>query len=366
VTFKEQTRINSRIGMTMLLMAGATLAQPVPKPINGASPAPPAAPAPPAKIRFSYNREMDWYRQGVRAIDERKYEKAIGEFDQVIRERGSRTEGALYWKAYSLRRLGKNSEALGALNELESGFPASRWKNDAKALEVEIRQTSGSGAPVASQEDEELKLLALNGLVQNEPESAVPLLEKMLASGKSSPRMKQRALYVLAQSRSPKARDMVMQYARGGSNPDLQLTAIDYLGAMNTPEGRAAMGDIYRSSNDPAVKRMALQGMARGRDKTQLLQIARNENDTDLKKEAIRHLGRTDSAEELKELYLNETDREVRSTIVWTIGDQSKVAMLIELARAEKDAEMKKLIVRRLSEMRSKEAQAYLVELLQE
>jgi tetratricopeptide (TPR) repeat protein len=328
----------------MVMTAGVMLAQP--------------NPAPSPKMVWARG---DMYRSGVRLIDERQYEKAVNVFDQVIRERIPQSEGALYWKAYALRRLGKSSEALSSLAELESGYPTSRWKNDAKALEMELRQASP-----ASQDDEDLKLLALNGLVQNEPESAVPLLEKMLASGKSSPRMKQRALYVLAQSKNARARELVTQYARGGTNPDLQLTAIDYLGAMGTPEARAALGDIYKGSSDVAVKRMALQGMARARDKAQLLQIARTETDVDFKKEVIRHLGRTDSLEELKEMFRTETNRDVRTAIIWTIGDHGRPLLLVELARAEKDTAIKKEIVRRLSEMRSKEAQAYLVELLQE
>jgi len=279
VTFEEQMRIKIRIGLAMLMTAGGMLAQPLP--------APAPAPHPSPKMVWASG---DLYRSGVRMIDERQYEKAVAAFDQVIRDKGSRIEGALYWKAYALRRLGKNSEALGALGELDSGFPASRWKNDAKALEVELRQSSP-----ASQDDEDLKLLALNGLVQNEPESAVPLLEKLLASGKSSPRMKQRALYVLAQRRNAQARGLVAHYARGGTNPDLQLTALDYLGAVATPEAMAALAEIYRESNDAAVKRVALQGMARARDKSMLLQIARSETDLDFKKEAIRQLGRTDS-----------------------------------------------------------------------
>ena len=294
-------------------------------------------------------------------IDERQYEKAVAAFDQVIREKGPRAEGARYWKAYALRRLGKIGEALEVLGALDSEHPASRWKNDAKALEVELRQSSP-----ASQDDEDLKLLALNGLVQNEPESAVPLLEKILASGKSSPRMKQRALYVLAQSRNAQARGLVAQYARGVTNPDLQLTAIDYLGAVATPEAMAALAEIYRGSNDAAVKRVALQGMARARDKSMLLQIAKSETDLEFKKEAIRQLGRTDSMEGLKELYRTETDQGVRTAVIGALGDYGKPAVLVELARAEKNALLKKEIVRRLSDMRSKEAQAYLVELLQE
>jgi tetratricopeptide (TPR) repeat protein len=345
-------RNRTRIGLAMLMTAGGMLAQPVPVP--AAHPAPHPAP----KMTWA---GADLYRSGIRLIDERQYEKAVVLFDQVIREKGARTEGALYWKAYALRRLGKSSEALTVLGELANGYPASRWKNDAKALEVEIRQPEP-----ASQDDVDLKLLALNGLVQNEPESAVPLLEKILASGKSSPRMKQRALYVLAQSRNGRARELVAQYARGGVNPDLQLTAIDYLGAVATPEATRALGEIYQGSSDAAVKRMALQGMARARDRAMLFQIVKAEPDLEFKKEAIRQLGRTDASEMLKELYRTETDHGVRATVVAALGDYGKPAVLVELARAEKDAGMKKEIVRRLSGMRSKEAQAYLVELLQE
>lgn len=362
MTFSERKRINTRTLMTMLVAAAPLFAQPTPLP--ALAPTHPLAAAPGMGVNFQARaaRGSEAYRSGIRRIDERQYEKAIENFDAVIKEKSPRADGALYWKAYALRRLGKNNEAVQALTELESGYPQSRWANDARALAVEVRQGAGS----VSTEDEELKLLALNGLVQNDPESAVPLIEKVLNSAKNPPRMKQRALYVLAQSKNAKAREIVTQYARGGTNPDLQLTAIDYLGAMSTPEGRQALGEIYKSSADVAVKRMALQGMSRGRDKGQLLQIAKSETDADLKREALHHLANAGGVEELKELFRAETDPAMRLRLANILTDHLKVASLIELARAEKDPAVKKEIVRRLSDWRTKEAQAYLVELLQQ
>ena len=99
-------RIKTRIGLAMLMTAGGMLAQPVPPPAPAPHPAP--------KMAWASG---DLYRSGVRMIDERQYEKAVAAFDQVIRDKGLRIEGAFYWKAYALRRLGKNSEALGALGE---------------------------------------------------------------------------------------------------------------------------------------------------------------------------------------------------------------------------------------------------------
>ena len=50
------------------------------------------------------------------------------------------------------------------------------------------------------------------------------------APGHGSPRLKARALFVLAQSSSPKAREVLVNIAKGGSNPDLQMKAVQYLG----------------------------------------------------------------------------------------------------------------------------------------
>ena len=60
---------------------------------------------------------------------------------------------------------------------------------------------------------EELKLLALQGLQHSDPEQAVPMIEKIL-QGPQSPRLKQRALFVLAQSNAPRAREVLANFAR--------------------------------------------------------------------------------------------------------------------------------------------------------
>src|SRR5665213_1537260 len=77
------------------------------------------------------------------------------------------------------------------------------------------------------QNDEELKLLALRGVMQADPDKGVPIIEKMLAGG-ASPRVRGRALFVLAQRRSARAREVMLSTAKNNANPDLQRTAIRY------------------------------------------------------------------------------------------------------------------------------------------
>ena len=70
------------------------------------------------------------------ALDQRDYERALREFDQYYRTAGDskemRGDGALYWKAYTLNKLGRRDESLATLAKLEKTFPTSRWLNDAR------------------------------------------------------------------------------------------------------------------------------------------------------------------------------------------------------------------------------------------
>ena len=150
-------------------------------------------------------------------------------FNQASLKGGTRADGALYWKAYALSRLGKSAEAEAALNELQSKYASSHWLDDAKALALQIKQQAGRPVSPEDESNEEMKILAINGLMQSDPDRGIPLLEGIL-KGSSSPKVKRNALFVLAQSSSPKAQAMIEQIARGGGNPDLQVKAIQFFG----------------------------------------------------------------------------------------------------------------------------------------
>ena len=206
-------------------------------------------------------RGNDDYRSGQSAIDRRDFDQAIKRFDRVINDKSTRADGAMYWKAYSLYKLGRKPDAQSVLADLEKQFPQSRWLNDARALAAEVRASTGQPSSPESESDEELKLLAMNSLMQQDADRAIPLLEKVLADPKNSPNLKGRAIFVLAQSKSPKARQIVMQYAKGGTNPDAQLRAIEYLGTFRSDESSQTLSEVYASTTDPAVKRTVIRGL---------------------------------------------------------------------------------------------------------
>lgn len=331
------------------------------------APMAPLAPMPPKAFRFDSGSGS--YESGKNALDNHNYERAVEIFDKVINGRtpSSRADGAYYWKAYALNKLGKRDEALAALAELSKQFPQSSWLNDSKALQAEVQQAKGQPVSPENQADEDLKLYAINALINSDADRAVPLLEGLMGNPKMSPRLKERALFVLAQSRSDKAHEIVGRYAKSGSNPDLQLTAVQYLGTYRSKESRQLLSEVYGSVNDVNVKRAVLRSFEMSRDMEHLAAIAKSEQNADLRREAIRQLGNMREEQGIAtmvSIYGNESDRDIKIEILNSLANQGAVKQLIECARKESDPELKRTAVQRLGQMRSKEALDFIAELL--
>jgi len=305
------------------------------------------------------------YANGQRALDRSQWDEALGNFTRVAANGGSRADGALYWKAYTLNKLGRRDEAVAAIAELRKSYPNSRWLDDAKALEMEVQQAAGQNVSPESQPDEELKLMAVNALVRTDPDRALPLLENLLKSAQP-PRLKQRALFVLGQSEAPRAQQLLEQVARGGGNPDLQVTAINFLGAIQRKKGNSSvLLEIYNAATDANVKRAALGALYTAGDTDRLLQAIKGEKSVDLRAEGVRMLGtRPDTGDALVSIYSSEQDSTVKRAIIDTLSAQRNAKALVDLARKERDREMKLELVRRLSNMQTKEATDYMLELL--
>lgn len=370
-------------------------------------------------------KEQDLYEEASDAFDDHEWRQAAKLFEKVAGMRMSHADAALYWLAKSQNNLGMRSEALNTILDLQKSYPKSKWNEDAKALEIEVRQSAGQRIEPEHVADEELKLMALNGLMQSDPEQAIPIIERLLQSSNSE-KLKDRALFVLSQSSSPRALDILTRTAKNGP-PDLRSRAIRYLGIMGGERSRQILTDVYTSSTDPDVKKSILRSYMISGDRGRLLALAKGEPNADLRAEAVMQLGVMGAREELSQLYNTEQsidvrkriiqamfiggnaekladiarnepvldlklaairnlgllggDRsgqfllslynsdsrpEIRRTVINSLFIQGNAHALVDLARRETDLDLKKSIVSKLSLMKSKEATDYLMEYLRE
>ena len=210
--------------------------------------------------------------------------------------------------------------------------------------------------------------------MQSDPDRALSALDSLLKSA-LSPKLKEQALFVLAQNNSPKAQQMLEQVARGSGNPGFQLKAINYLGAptwrkadgQNQPNNGQLLSEIYGSSNDVNVKRAILNSLSANRDGDRLLQISKTEKAPELRLDAVRRLTSMKNPslnEALVAIYGSEQDKQVKRAIADSFASQGNVKQLVAVARTEHDPEMVRYIVGRLAGMKSPEAADYLMEIL--
>jgi HEAT repeat protein len=299
------------------------------------------------------NRVENWeeqtYDSGTQALDAAHWDAAIAAFDQVSTGGGKRADAALYWKAYAQNKAGQRPAALTTIQALQKTYPQSRWIKEAKALEIEVRQQTGQAPRVDQEADDDLKLMALNSLMGADPEKALPMLEKFL-SASSSPKLRERALFVLAQSGSPKAKEILVRTAKEESNPDIQRKAIEYLGLFGGPESRQVLDGLYASA-DTQVKRTILHTYLASGEKARVLAVAKTEKDPDLRREAIHVLGAMGAQAELSELYKAETAREGKKAIIQALAVGGAADRVGEMARGEKDAELRQEAIRSLGIM---------------
>jgi len=372
------------------------------------------------------SKEDALYSDGTRAINDARWSQAESIFANIVQLHGERAEAALYWKAYAQNKEGKPTQALDTCNQLKQTYPHGKWINECGALEIEIRGKSDDPLPPQAEQDEELKLLALNSLMQQDESRALPVIQQILNSDKSE-KLKSRALFVLAQDQSQPAQALLGQVARGEKDAALQRKAIEMLAITRGKQASDTLADIYRHSTNEEVKKAILHdyliigtpdplvdaashesnpelvrtavhtlgamgaanqlltlyhGTSSPEAKADIISglipagqkgaealgtIANSEPDPELRRKAIRNLGIAGGKSAVPSLlatYKKNSDPETRKAVIQALFLAGDSHDMVELARAEKDPDIEKSIVQQLSLMRDKEATDYMLEVL--
>jgi len=365
------------------------------------------------------------YEEGRALLNSSRWPEAESAFNAVVQMHGARADAGLYWQAYAQNKMGRSADALETCSRLRATYPRSEWIKECGVLEIEVHKQSGAAVSRQGEQDEDLKLLAINALAQRGRPEAIPIL-KGIISGNQSPKMKERALFVLTQMDSKESQDVLAEVARGQSGRELQTKAIQMLAAMEGKRANGILAEVYRSTADVEVKKAILQSYLVSDDSARLVEAARGETNPQLVGTAVQTLGAMGEADQLLSLYraaksdvakasildafvpcgeranpalkeigATETDSQLRRKAIRNLGvtgGQSRQFLveiyqktsdpgskeaaldglfvaedahdLVALARAEKDIAMKKKIVDKLAIMDDKEASDYMVELL--
>jgi HEAT repeats len=168
-----------------------------------------------------------------------------------------------------------------------------------RAQERAERERERKESRRAPTEEESLALAAMEGLMSQPPERALPLLKRVLA-GNQTRLVKERALFVLGQINRPEAQDILLDFARTADNP-LRSEAIRTIGIGGNAKSLGALQDIYAAGDATTKKRVLEAWLIAGR-KTEVYQAALSAKTESEAAGAIRTLGAMGAADELRKL----------------------------------------------------------------
>ncbi|MDT7543663.1 MAG: hypothetical protein QOE33_3567 [Acidobacteriota bacterium] len=304
---------------------------------------------------------MRVFAEGRDLLDNAEWAKAAEKFRSFVASypKDKDVDAAYFWLAYALNKQGNREEAKAYLARLFREFPKSTWRDDAKALAVEMGDPQAVEQGITDKGNDEIKIIALQSLFDNSPERAFQYASEMLKSPTTSARMKEVVVSLLGSHGGRQAVPLLLQIARTDTDARLRRTAIHRLGEEG---GESVIDDlraIYQTDRDPEIKQQvlhALSEMEGARAKEILLEVARNQSENmQMRSMAIHWLGeRNDSAfADLSQIYDSDRTPQIRMQVLHAfseMNDARAAQKLSEAARASDDPALRAAAIHWLGE----------------
>jgi HEAT repeat protein len=219
--------------------------------------------------------------------------------------------------------------------------------SEARSSKTDAEKRKTERAPT---DDEALALAALEGLMAQPAERALPILKKVL-SGPQSALVKRRALFVLSQIHEPEAQTILLETTKS-ADPSLRAEAIRNIGIGGDPKSLGMLQEMY-TNGDRAVKQQVLEAWLISGSKNEVYQAALNAKTDEDANDAIRMLGAMGAAEELRKLGdLKKPGHEL--TVAYAIAGD--LTSLRKIAEGKGDVDTRSEAVRKIGIVHTDEA----------
>lgn len=337
------------------------------------------------------------YRQARQLLNRNRYNEAAARFKEFRTKspNSERVADALYFEAFALYRGGDENqlrEAQARLQEQATRFPRVANRSDSRTLRLRIQQElaqrgdraaaeslaravsaavpatpsdpseparpvkparvtrDGSGrANCESDDDDDVKMTALNALMQMDSERAVPILKTVLAKRDSSSMcLRRRAVFLLSQKRAPEVTAILLDAARNDPDREVRLHAVQWLSQVRSDEAAAALDSILRSSRDTELQEKALFALSQMKSERAGASLRayaeRSDVPVAVREKAIFWLGQQRSAENsafLRTLFGKLQNTELKEKCLFALSqmkDQGNDRWLLELAGNDRES----------------------------
>jgi HEAT repeat protein len=219
------------------------------------------------------------YRAAREQLNRGDYRSAAQTFARIVERypQSAYAADALYWEAYARYSLGEKGDlraALAALDSQRTRFPKASTRGDADALAVRVRgalarlgdgdaaasiatQASAQPRPCTARgdnadedNDDDLRIAALNSLLQMNAEQAMPILRQVLAKRDAcSASLRAKAVFLVSQKRTPDTEDMLLDVVRNDPSAGVRKKGVFWLGQVHSDRAAQALEKLLTSSS---------------------------------------------------------------------------------------------------------------------
>lgn len=341
------------------------------------------------------------YRAARAALNDGQYQRAATQFQQLWERhpRSAYAGDAMYWAAFARYRAGGPSNlrtALSGLGRQAERYPEARTRREAELLATRIRgglarlgdaeaaesvavraapvppAPGAPGAPPAAalapsapgasgrpqacpaDEDAELRLAALNALLQMDSDRALPILRDVLQRrDPCSVGLRRKGVFLVSQKRGPDTEDILLASARGDPDAEVRAQAVFWLSQVPTERAVVALDSILLGAADHEVQEKAIFALSqhRGERAGEILRryIERRDAPDDLKAKAIFWLGQHGAPQNqafLRDIYPRLTSAELKERVLFAVsqrrGEENQRWLLDRALAADEPLELRK------------------------
>jgi len=351
------------------------------------------------------------YRAARRALNRNQYDRAAELFASIQQRypRSTYTADSFYWQAFALYRSGEDDGLRAAREALRTQFkrfPKASTHHDAEVLfrrvqgELAKRGDREAAAYISAQADsvapeaqdlqeppepaepaepaeapeppepaepgegrrssscddeDDVRIAAIQGLMNMDAERAVPILKKVLARRDAgSVCLRRKAVWLVSQKRNPETSAILLNAVRSDPDREVREQAVFWLSQVPGDETVAALDSILRDpKTDPEIQDKAIFALSQHRSPRAgaILRAFAERRDapSELREKAIFWLGQNrsaDNAQFLKDLYSKLENDDLKEKVIFSLsqmGGADNYRWLMDIAlNATENIEIRK------------------------
>ena len=338
------------------------------------------------------------YRAARASLNRGRYRDASTQFRELRRRypKSGYVANSMYWEAFALYRDGgleRLRRAAAVLDEQRQKYPESSTAGDASTLAVRVRgelarlgdndaaaaiAEDASGAVEAPEavpavpttpgvraprvkvptarsvyrgrdrdcgdDESDMKVAALNALLQMDADRAVPILKQVLARRDSgSVCLRRKAVFLVSQKQTDATEDILLDAARNDPDPEVKQQAVFWLSQVGTEKAVVALDSILARSNDPSLQEKAIFALSQhrgGRAAAALrAYVERKDAPEEMREKAVFWLGQSNDPENpafLRTVYGRTSNDALKQKILFAVSQahgQENQQFLLDVAR---------------------------------